>query len=85
MEQVPSDWEYDEVFDASDLGCGEMLADFRMYIRPLPAGCVVLLISPDMGSPREVPAWCRLTGNRLIARSKPYYLIKKARRHQEKE
>jgi len=77
MELVPNDWEFDDVFDAVDLGCGQLLLDFSMHLRPLPEGTRVMLATRDIASPLEVPAWCRLTGHRLIAHSHPYYLIKK--------
>jgi len=85
MELVPKDWKYDDVFDAMELGCGQLLLDFRVHIRPLPDGAVVMLASRDIASPREIPAWCRLTGNRLIARSHPYYLIEKNGTNRKKE
>ena len=56
MEHVPSDWKFDDVFDAMELGCGQLLLDFRMHIRPLPEGSIVMLASRDIASPMEVPA-----------------------------
>lgn len=85
MERVPSDWEFDDVFDAMELGCGQLLLDFRMHIRPLPEGSIVVLATRDIASPIEVPAWCRLTGNRLIAQSHPYYLIEKRQTHRTED
>ena len=85
MEHVPSDWEFDDVFDAMELGCGQLLLDFRMHIRPLPEGALVVLVTRDIASPMEVPAWCRLTGNRLVAQSHPYYLIKKQGNYRKEE
>ncbi|MFH2000688.1 MAG: sulfurtransferase TusA family protein [Planctomycetota bacterium] len=77
MSHVPKEWRFDEVFDAVDLGCGEFLIDFNMHIRPLPAGTVVMLATRDIASPMEVPAWCRLTGHRLLEMAHPFYLIRK--------
>ena len=85
MEHVPSDWEFDDVFDAMELGCGQLLLEFRMHIRPLPEGSIVMLASRDIASPMEIPAWCRLTGNRLIAHSHPYYLVKKRGDHHKRK
>ena len=83
MEHVPAGWTFDDVFDAVDLGCGQLLLDFRMHIRHLPGGSRVLLATRDIASPREVPAWCRLTGNRLVAMEHPYYLIEKRTNHRK--
>jgi tRNA 2-thiouridine synthesizing protein A len=85
MEHVPQEWKYDDVFDAMELGCGQLLLDFRMHIRPLPEGAVLLLATRDIASPREIPAWCRLTGHRLMAQSHPYYLIEKKGNHKKEE
>jgi tRNA 2-thiouridine synthesizing protein A len=85
MEHVPPDWEFDDVFDALELGCGQLLLDFRMHIRPLPDGARVMLATRDIASPREIPAWCRLTGHRLVAQSHPYYLIMKNGNHRKEE
>ena len=85
MEHAPSDWEFDDVFDAMELGCGQLLLDFRMHIRPLPEGSVVMLATRDIASPREVPAWCRLTGHRLVAQSHPFYLIEKSGNQRKEE
>ncbi|MBU0754934.1 MAG: sulfurtransferase TusA family protein [Planctomycetes bacterium] len=80
-EIVPPGWDYAEVFDALDLGCGQLLLDLLMFIRPLEAGTVILLASRDIASPLEIPAWCRLTGNRLIEARPPYYLVEKKTNH----
>ena len=56
MEHIPSDWEFDDVFDAMELGCGQLLLDFRMHIRPLPEGSVVMLATRDIASLDSIPA-----------------------------
>jgi len=77
MSTVPGHWQYDDVFDALELGCGQMLLDLNLFFRPFAAGSKILLATRDVGSKLEIPAWCRLTGNRLVEAAHPYYLIER--------
>jgi hypothetical protein len=83
MEHLPPEWEFEDLFDAMDLGCGQLLLDFRMHIRPFPEGARVVLATRDIASPMEIPAWCRLTGHCLVAQAHPYYLIEKRGNHKK--
>jgi len=80
-EHFPKEWSFDDIFDAVDLGCGDLLLDLKIFANPLRPGTRFVVASRDIGSPREIPAWCRLTGNRLIAGKPPYYLIEKKNNH----
>jgi len=71
---LPADWRPDRRFDGGDTGCGELLLELRVFFRPLAAGTRVAILATDEGSPVEVPAWCRVTGHRLVAAAYPYYL-----------
>ena len=71
------DWKYDSEFNGYDVGCGELALDLRMHFQSLPEGAKVLVISGDPGAPLDIPAWCRLSGNRLLESQHPYYLIQK--------
>ncbi len=71
---LPGDWRADRRFDGGDTGCGELLLDLRVYCRALAPGTRVAILAKDEGSPVEIPAWCRLTGHRLVAAAHPYYL-----------
>lgn len=55
----------DAVWDAGDLGCGELVLDLRKRLRAMPGG-VMKVISLDAGAPEDLPAWCRLTRNELL-------------------
>jgi tRNA 2-thiouridine synthesizing protein A len=68
-------WEFDERFDGGGTGCGEILVDLKLFLRPLPTGARVLIVARDAGAPLEMPAWCRLTGHRLLRVEHPHYLI----------
>jgi len=56
----------DAEWDAGDLGCGELVIDLRKRLRAMPGG-VLKIIARDIGAPEDLPAWCRLTGNELLA------------------
>lgn len=71
---LPAGWRVDRRFDGGETGCGELLLDLRLFFRPLPAGTRVAILAKDEGSPVEIPAWCRVTGHRLVAAEYPYYL-----------
>lgn len=53
-------------WDAGELGCGHLLIELRKILREMP-GEVLKVISRDPGSPEDLPAWCRLSGNELLA------------------
>ena len=77
MESVPAHWEFDVAYDAVDRGCGDFILDLRTEMRRLAAGETILVASRDAGAPVEIPAWCRLTGHRLIDAHPPYFLVRK--------
>ena len=67
----------DEVWDAGDRGCGELVLELRMRLGARPAGHVLLLIARDLGAPADLPAWCRMTGNALLSSDHPVYYIQR--------
>lgn len=64
-------------WDAGDMGCGELLMALRGRMNALQPGDVLLLTARDPGAPEEMPAWCRLTGHRLLRAEHPYYHIQR--------
>lgn len=60
-------------WDAGDLACGPMLLALKKRLEALPPDRVFRLVTRDEGAPADVPAWCRLTGHRLIAAAHPVY------------
>jgi tRNA 2-thiouridine synthesizing protein A len=73
----PEHWDFDEVFDSFDRGCGDFIIDLREVMAGLESGMVLMVASRDAGAPVEVPAWCRLTGHPLLEARPPFYLIRK--------
>ncbi len=76
MDGPPAGWKHDSEFDGKGTGCGEILIDLRMHFRKQEGGTFVLVTAHDEGAPVEMPAWCRMTGHRLIEAKHPYYLVK---------
>ena len=62
-------------WDAGHMGCGEVIILLRIRMQKLEAGQVLKLTSQDMGAPVDLPAWCRLTGRRLLRAEHPNYWI----------
>lgn len=59
--------EADAVVDAEESGCGDLMVLLMRSIRKLPPQGVLKLIARDPGAEADIPAWCRLTGNPLLA------------------
>jgi tRNA 2-thiouridine synthesizing protein A len=66
----------DDAWDAGDMGCGELVFLLSQRVRALGPGKLLELISTDLGAPHDIPAWCRLTGNTLVAANPPHFLIR---------
>ena len=66
----------DDVWDAGDMGCGELIFLLAQRTRSLGPGRVLDLIATDLGAPHDIPAWCRMTGHVLLDASPPRYLIR---------
>lgn len=54
-----------QVFDAGDLGCGELVVLLRIRLRKQP-GAMFRVIARDPGAAEDLPAWCRMTRCELI-------------------
>ena len=66
-------------WDAGDMGCGEVIILLRMRMQKLGPGAVLKLTARDLGAPADIPAWCRLTGRRLLREEHPHYWIEQTR------
>ena len=67
----------DEIWDAGDTGCGDLVLELRMRMNRMRVGQVLRLVARDPGAPEDIPAWCRLTGHTLVAQTPPVYDIRK--------
>ena len=77
---VPKEWNYEQVFDTFDLGCGDLLLELRTRMASIAPGARVVVASRDAGAPVDLPAWCRVTGHILHEAHPPFFLIEKRRK-----
>ena len=64
-------------WDAGDMACGELVLALRVRLAALPHGAELRLRATDPAAPEDIPAWCRMTGHRLLAADHPTYLIRR--------
>ncbi len=62
-------------WDAGDMGCGEVIVLLRQRMQKLKPSEVLRLTARDLGAPQDLPAWCRMTGRRLLWADHPDYWI----------
>jgi tRNA 2-thiouridine synthesizing protein A len=67
----------DSQWDAGDMGCGELVLELRLRLKPMQPGQILKLTARDPGAPEDLPAWCRLTGHHLVSAAHPIYLIRR--------
>jgi tRNA 2-thiouridine synthesizing protein A len=67
----------DADWDAGITGCGELIMELHLHLMPLAPGAVLHLVAKDPGAIEDMPAWCRLTGHRLVRADHPDYWIQK--------
>lgn len=53
--------------DAGQSACGELLVLLHIQMRTLEEDQVLHLVGYDRGAIQDVPAWCRMTGHRLLS------------------
>ena len=58
--------EITETIDARGLSCPMPIVKTAQAVKAIPSGAVVELLATDVGSIKDVAAWCRATGNELI-------------------
>ncbi len=58
--------EITQTIDARGLSCPMPIVKTAQAVKPLPSGTVVELLATDVGSIKDVAAWCRATGNELV-------------------
>lgn len=66
-----------DCWDAGDMACGDLVLALRGRLNALTAGAVLKVTARDPAAPIDLPAWCRLTGHRMLAAEHPEYLIQR--------
>lgn len=71
---------HDVEWHAGELGCGDLVLELRQRVRQAP-GKIFKVTALDAGAPADLPAWCGMTGNQLLAQdlpSKTYWIRAKS-------
>lgn len=69
--------EHHSDLDAGDMSCGDLALRLRVEFTKLDAGTVVRVTALDVAAPQDLPAWCELTGHRLLHMEHPQYWIER--------
>jgi len=64
-----------ERWDAGDIGCGTLVLELRRRVDQLNPGDTLEVVANDPGAPVDLPAWCRVTGHKLVSANHPVYVI----------
>ena len=56
----------DSVLDAGDQSCGDLAIALKRAVARLRSGEILKLLTRDPGARADVPAWCQITGHRLL-------------------
>lgn len=56
-----------KTFDAGMINCHELISEVNREMKQMHAGEVLEVIAYDLTAVDGIPAWCRLTGNKLLA------------------
>lgn len=67
----------DAEWDAGDMGCGELVLELRLRLTAMAPGSVLKLTARDPGAREDLPAWCGMTGHRLLKAQPPEYWIER--------
>ncbi len=67
MTPLTGEQQVNRLLDAGHAGCGELLMLIFEEMKTLTPGQILQVIGYDPGAREDIPAWCRLTGNRLLS------------------
>ncbi|MFH2007033.1 MAG: sulfurtransferase TusA family protein [bacterium] len=68
-----------------ELGCGELTMELKLQLERVAPGAQVRIVTADPGAPRDLPAWCRMTGHRLLEADAPFYIIQARDRDRKRD
>jgi tRNA 2-thiouridine synthesizing protein A len=71
------DRNHDAEWDAGSMACGDLVLELRIRLQALKPGQIFRVLATDAGAEKDLPSWCRMTGNALLAAHHPIYLIQK--------
>jgi tRNA 2-thiouridine synthesizing protein A len=74
---VPLPTAAEALWDAGEMGCGDLVLELRSRLQSMVPGQVLQLNARDPGAREDLPAWCRLTGHTLVRAEPPTFWIKR--------
>lgn len=75
----PHNLPVEDQWNAGDMGCGDLVLALRIRLQKLAPGNVLKVTAYDPAAPLDLPAWCRLTGHRMVQAAHPEYYIERKR------
>jgi tRNA 2-thiouridine synthesizing protein A len=66
-----------ERWDAGETGCGRLVFELSRRLNRMEPGQILEVIAQDPGAPVDLPAWCRMTGHKLVSADHPVYVIQR--------
>ena len=66
-----------ERWEAGEQGCAQMVVELRRRMDRLGPGDRLEVVTDDPGAPTDLPAWCRMTGHRLVSAEPPVFVIER--------
>ena len=64
-------------WEAGELGCGQLVFELKRRLEEVDHGEVLEVVTHEPGAPVDLPAWCRMTGHRLVSEDHPVYVIRR--------
>ncbi len=68
-------------WEAGEIGCGRLVTELRDRMNRLEPGEQLEVVSESAGAPLDLPAWCQMTGHRLVLADHPLYVIERRASH----
>ncbi len=66
-----------ERWEAGEIGCGRLVIELSRRMSRLEVGGQLEIVAESPGAPTDLPAWCRMTGHRLVSADHPVYVIER--------
>ncbi len=66
-----------KLWDAGDPGCGVLIVGLKREIGKIRPGELLQVTALDAGAPADLPAWCRITGHKMVEANHPTYVLRK--------
>ena len=77
MDETPETPPRDALLDVGETLCGELALLLRAELRRMEPGQVLEVLARDPAAPQDLPAWCEVTGHRLLRADPPRFWIRR--------